>query len=132
VSKSKRPSEFKRLKIFDIHMGCFDCTVRVVVGDFDLAERYVYWLYDKDPPPEQNQGGVRGRFYSHQDRIPVIWIPRRPRTPREHATVAHEALHATWWVMHQWAGMPFSDDTEETFTHALGHLVNWILEGSKA
>ena len=127
----KVPSEFRRLHRFDIHMGMFDCAVRVVVGEFTLAHGYVQWLYGDEPTIDEEQGLVRGRFYSHAEMVPVVWIPRAPKTPREHATVAHEALHAAVWVLRTWASMPFSDDTEEAFAHALGHLVNGITEGAK-
>lgn len=121
------------LTIFRVYMGLFDYHVHVAIGPQAVAVQYVQWyhkgmLVDRDGVVGADDQR-RGFCAYHAPYCPVIWLPRRPRTAREHATLAHECLHAVGHIA-RWAAIDHSTATEEVFCHALGHLVNGILEGA--
>lgn len=106
-------------------MGVFDFDVIILVGDYKTACSYVAWKFDdKDTNLKAYDTGniPRGKFFYHKGYVPIIWIPRKPKTAREHATYAHECLHAVF-TLFEWASIPITRDTEEVMTHAMAHLI---------
>lgn len=131
-----RKSKQLGLNVFDTHMGAFDYTVRCVVGNYKKTLEYVAHIYELTDPKgfiedEMTEDkDLRGKCWHHHGYVPIIWIPRKPRTPREYATLAHETAHAVY-AMFAWAHLPNSRDNEEVFGHALGHVISNILDGLK-
>jgi len=118
------------LKVTDTHMGMFDFSIRCVIGDHDKALEYIAHVFDDtiEEMPDGNRGyEARGICYFRTGYIPIIWLPRYPQSSREISTLAHECIHAVNHLF-DWAAVPLSKDTEETFAHAVGHAVNNILE----
>lgn len=118
------------LKEIRVHFGTFDYVIICLVGSYKNVERYVAWKFEEKEIPiseTQRQYGARGRFFYRIGFAPIIWIPKRPTTPREHATLAHEMLHAIQEMM-DWAAIPFTFDTGEVFCHALAHGINTVLQ----
>lgn len=114
----------------EIYMGMFDYSINFVVGKHDNLGTYVAFKLD-DPDYEEDLAyEPRGRCIYRSGYRPIIWIPRKPRTPREHVTLAHECLHAMWHVT-RWAGIPLDDSTEEVITHGMAHIYTKALESFK-
>lgn len=116
------------MKEIHIHMGMFDFGVNVAIGGFSNLNKYVrYKLEDEtmDIPDI-----ARGWYIARRGFCPIIWIPQFPKTPRQHATLAHEAIHVACRLM-EWAAIPKNEDTEEVLTHATAHIVNAVLEQKK-
>ena len=108
-----------------IYMGTFDFNIIVVVGDYKTACAYVSWKFeDKDNDLKKFDVGYipRGECFFRQGYAPVIWIPKKPKTAREHATLAHESLHAVFHLF-EWADLPLTRDTEEVMTHAMSYII---------
>lgn len=121
------------LQEIDIHMGAFDFTVVAVIGKYEKMTDYIRWKFeDKGFDAAQWERGYapRGQCFFRRGYVPGIWLPRRPRTPREYATLAHECLHAVYH-MADWAGLALTRDTEEVMAHSMAHLINGILKESK-
>lgn len=127
------------LKAIDTHMGLFDFTVRVVIGNYDNTVKYVAHVFEDDNKPElieqaiseQQQGyETRGRCFYKTGYVPIVWIPRYPRNPREYATLSHEIVHAMFWLF-DWAAIPIDRSTEEVLCHSVAHVVNNVLEKGK-
>lgn len=57
----------------------------------------------------------------------VIWMPLLPDNTKDYATLAHETLHATAFIMRK-AGVPFSTDTEEAYAYLIGYITLQIEE----
>lgn len=121
----------KRLgfQAIDLHFGMFDFDVHVIVGNKrENVQRYVEWKIGQpfDVPWE----GERrlGAFFSAPHCVPVIWLPRKPRTTGEIGTLAHEMLHAVRMMLVDWAGVELNRDTDEAFCHAIGYGVRTVLE----
>lgn len=116
------------LQILNIHMGLFDYTVKVVIGAQAPAIKFIRW-YVRDLKVELSPD-MRGCFFHRDPFCPIVWIPRRPRTAREHGTLTHEAMHAVS-QMARWCAIGHAEATEEVFCHALGHLVTGVLAVAK-
>lgn len=111
-------------------MGMYDFSIRCVIGEQEKALEYVAHIFEDtvEEMPDSNRGyEARGVCYFQTGYVPIIWLPRYPETSREYATLAHEAIHAVNHLF-DWAATPLSKDTEETFAHAVAHVINNILE----
>lgn len=118
-----------------VSMGMFTFDVLCVIGEYEDATKYTAkkfeYPYYEQFAIDSNKGFIpRGKCFFMSGYVPVIWIPQRPVTSREHATLAHECLHATMHLF-SWASIPQSADTEEVMCHAMSHIYNKILEKSK-
>jgi len=117
------------LREIHVHFGTFDFAINCIVGPFDGVDKYVAWKFEDDPP-QWNGANVkpRGRYYVRDGYCPVVWIPRKPRTPREYGTLAHELTHAVRYMLFDWAGMPLTQQTDEAYCHSIGFAMTTILE----
>jgi len=122
----------KKLKLteYRLNMGLMNYTVLCVIGEFKPALEYTAWKMD-DPgliEQQENDGDVAlGKCWCRPGYVPIVWIPKKPKTHRELATFAHECGHAIF-RMFDWAGVNINVETEEFFLHAQAHLVNGFLE----
>lgn len=115
----------------DIHFGTFDYTVHVIVGPGKNVVKYIRWKLD-DPECDWKYSGQRGAFFSRRGWVPVVWIPRQPRTAREYGTLAHEMLHAVRSMLQDHIGIKHNYDTDEAYCYALGHAVSKTIEALRA
>ena len=118
-----------RLKEIRVDLGMFDNTVICVVGPYSDLPAYVAWKHES--PGAANlrcwSPEPKGAYeYSHGHK-PIVWIPRKPRTPAEFGTLAHELLHAIRAIMQDWAGIHFDRDTQEVYCHAIGFCMAEVL-----
>lgn len=111
----------------DIHFGAFDYTVHVIAGPGKQVAKYVRWKLD-DPTYDFEYSGQRGLHFSRLGWVPIVWLPRPPRTAREYGTLAHEMLHAVRFMFQTHINIPFNYDTDEAYCHALGHAVTKTIE----
>lgn len=117
------------LKEIEVHMGMFDFSINVVIGSYKNLEEYArFKLHDNEFNLASTDSDYlpRGKCLYKGGYRPIIWIPKKPRTSREFATLAHESLHAMYHV-HRWAGFTLSDETEEVMTHGMAHIIFSIL-----
>lgn len=120
-----KKKKWKGITENEVYMGTFDFSVIVLVGDYKTALAYVSWKFEDkttDLGAFDMEYVPRGKCFFRQGYVPVIWIPRKPKTPREHATLSHESLHAVFHLF-EWAGLPITRDTEEVMTHAMSHII---------
>lgn len=129
---SKKAKELN-LDVLDTHMGLFDYTVRVCIGEHEKALQYIAHIFEDsyEEMPDGNRGyEARGICYHKTGYVPIIWIAKYPETPREIATFAHEAIHAVNHLF-DWSATPTNRDTEEVFAHSVAHIINNVLEKLK-
>lgn len=125
---SKKSKELG-LTVVDTHMGVFDYTVRCVFGDEQKAYEYAAYVFEQKWDAEhvlndeQKGNMARGATLYQTGYIPIVWLPSFPETSREHATFAHEIIHATNHLF-DWINTPISKDTEEVFAHSVAHIIN--------
>lgn len=121
------------LQIINTHMGMFDYTVCCAIGDYEETVKFAQRrLDDNDTDFDASNKGYlpRGKTFHRPGYVPIIWIPSKPASPREHATLAHEAIHAVFCLL-GWASVPIDKLNDEVIAHATGHIVNRILEKAK-
>lgn len=121
-----------RFQNLRLHLGAFDFTVRILISeDRPRVVRWVRDFFDDPSIPLDRLEECRGVYFGRHGYAPIIWLPRKPQTPREHATLAHEALHVTRIVM-GWAGIPMGEDGEEAWAHTLACIVAHVQERARA
>jgi len=121
-----KQSKPKGLREKIVHLGVFDFSVVCVVGKYENLGKYLRWKFeDNSLDLDDFYDGYkpRGKCCFCRGYVPVVWIPRLPQTPREHATLAHECLHAVYHLF-DWASLPLTSDTEEVMTHSMGYLIS--------
>lgn len=111
----------------EIHMGLFDFTIVVIFGDYKNIDKYIQWKFDDKDFNSSDSLKPRGKTFCRVGYVPVIWLPKKPRTSREYGILAHEAFHAIF-NMFTWANIPLTEDTEEVVAHSLSHIVNEVLK----
>ena len=116
----------KKFRIWEkrVHMGAFDFTVIGIRGEYKKSLEFVKWKFDVETDFESLDNGYipRGKCFFLKGYIPIVWIPCKPKTSREHATLAHECLHAVFHLF-EWANLPLTRDTEEVMAHSMSHLI---------
>lgn len=115
------------LKKFDVHFGTFEYTVCCIVGPYESAKKYARWKMD-DPDIRFADTAPRGMCLTSEGWVPILWIPRAPRTAREYGSLAHEVLHAVTYMLNSWTNVRLTLDSDEVYCHAVGHLMTSILE----
>lgn len=68
---------------------------------------------------------MRGRTFYNKKCYPVIALPKKPKTPEQIGTLAHEAVHA---VEHIFESM-HEESRDEVFAHSVGAVVREVLKG---
>lgn len=121
------------LEEIEISMGMFDFSVICVVGKYQNLGKYIQWKFEDksfDPKNFDLNYECRGKFLFKIGYVGVIWIPRKPKTAREYATLSHECLHAVFYLF-DWACLRINKETEEVMAHAVSHLITNILNKLK-
>ena len=121
-----KPKSKRGVREYKLHMGTFDFTIVGIICDYKEAGKFVAWEFeDKEFNLDAWDKGYEplGKCFFRRGYTPVIWLPRQPKTARERATFAHEALHAVFHLF-EWANLSMNRETEEVAGHALGHIVS--------
>lgn len=72
----------------------------------------------------------RGMTYTWHGKAPVVWMPRRPRSPAEIGVLAHEIVHILTAILVE-KGLKLSDSSEEAFAYAMSFCMRSVLERVK-
>lgn len=127
IKNIKKEFHFDEIRI---NFGLFDFTVFCVIGDYKNLTPYLQWKFDdKDFNTDNFDMGYDclGKCCFRTGYVPVVWIPKKPKTAEEYGTLAHESFHAVWHLF-EWANIPITKDSEEVMAHAISHLVRSILK----
>lgn len=118
------------LKEYRLNMGIFEFDVVGVIGEYSKMGEYIAWKFDDkgfDPSQWDNGYEARGKVFYRHGYVPILWLPKLPKTKREHGTLAHESLHVVFHLF-EWASLPISRDTEELAGHTVGHIVTNLFQ----
>lgn len=116
-----------RLKEIRVEFGMFENAILCIVGPRADVAVYVEWKHERPVAPFWSETPSLGSTFYRHGYKPIVWVPRRPRTPRELGTLAHELLHAIRWLMQEWASIDFTNETQEVYCHALGFCMAEVL-----
>lgn len=116
------------LKEVRLYLGIFDYTIIMVFGAFSRLEKYLQWKYEDPNIKIVHPNGIPlGRTSHKGGYVPVIWLPRIPKTNREIATLAHEASHAIDDLIY-WLDIEESNATGEIRGHGIRFIVENVLK----
>ena len=79
--------------------------------------------YPKNIDVENMVANKRGVCFHSQNRHPVIAMPKKPETPAEYGTLAHESVHAIDFIFDAIGQY----DRGEAFAHSVGAVVRGAL-----
>jgi len=111
-------------------LGIFRHQIRVLLGPSTHLQAYVRHEFG-EPDMDCEVGGHRGMAFLKTGHVPIVWLPRYPRTSREIGTLVHELLHALRHIFVNVIGFPLDRNTDETFCHALSYTTERVLEDLK-
>lgn len=77
---------------------------------------------------EEGKVGMASFNYDYNNGQSAILIPKYPTTPKETAALAHELLHATFFIMDFCRVEYVSNSNNEAFTYLHEHLVRNAFE----
>ena len=106
---------------FQIHGGTFDYSVNIILSkDLERCASYVN-LKHETTRYSSSDFDCQGKVFFSQGLCPVLWLPSAPTTSSEQGTAIHELLHIVFEITN-WAGVRYSPESEEIYTHLLKHL----------
>lgn len=112
----------------NLHFGMFDMTAMVLIGPVEDLVEWATWWADGVAPDIPNHPKFNALFMVRDGHAPIIWLPKKPVTPYELGTFAHEAMHLVRYLFINWAGLPLTSESDEAYAHAMGFVVKSVLE----
>jgi len=129
-ANSRPPRELKLFQLIDIPLQPFGWDVRVLIGPREHLLTVGRWMLDW-PDAEHDFVEPAGLTLMRTGYNPIIWLPRKPRSPIEHGALAHEAAHATRFILVSQLGIPINAGNDEIYCHCIGWIVRRVLEQAK-
>lgn len=116
----------KHWKLKRVGMGMFEYEVLFIFSnDLRRVANFINkkheWKGTLKIDSDDGDFNKKGMCVGRDGYIPVIWMPRKPKTIEEQSTLAHECLHAVGWMSKHF-GLKYDDNNDEVFTHAISHL----------
>lgn len=108
-----------------VDMSFVDMQILCVFGNREVLQKKLRKVFDEPSLTIEPSNTKLGETFMKDGYIPVIWVPRKPKKPREYGTLAHEATHAVSY-MFRYLKTPINEDTEEIFSKAVGYIVQKI------
>ena len=122
-------------KVKYIRCDIYKRGINVLIGTPEELKRWCEKTYNEDEDDKEfNESLKHCRFgladfhYSYGG-CAVIRLPKFPKTPVEIAYTAHEAFHATSWLL-SFSGVDYDNENinNEAFAYLIEHLMRNILE----
>ena len=115
----------KEIQKLELEIPIINDEYKVIVcwGDSKFIDKVLKSWHHKPENTSSSLLNRRGVCFYSKDCHPVIALPRKPKTPEEIGTLAHEATHA---VSNIWEKL---DETvyDEVFAHSIGAVVRKVL-----
>lgn len=126
MNKKKEKACFKKFPLDIYKHG-----VGVFFGDFTLLIKKLNKLgfkgnFEEEKELSERSAGIT--FFLNTDDI-IVWLPHKPKTDGEMATLVHEVCHATSVLLRS-VGIKHTPDTEEVYAYTMEYLyfniLSWI------
>lgn len=120
----------KKFKTFHIHAGTYDFGINFVISED--KKRTVKYLQFKlgDSYINESHLDCLGKVFDRHGYCPIVWLPKKPKSPSEVGTLYHELFHIVCCIM-RWANIPLSSDSEEAYCHLIKHITRQFFEKIK-
>jgi hypothetical protein len=123
-------------KHFVIYLDIYDFYVHFCIGDKDKTLKHVNKLLQL-PDIQNNLAAFdlnhmdkKGLRFRREGYIPVVWLPRVPKTTEELGTLSHEIFHVTCDVCRH-VSIPLTEYSEEAYCYITGYLTKQFWEKIK-
>ena len=97
----------------------------IVSEDREQVKKFLEYYFD-----EENEGFCveehGGKCFIKDNLVPIVWVPRKPKTTKEIGTLTHELGHALMKCF-QFIDIKHTEETDEVWQHSIGYLVDWAL-----
>lgn len=119
----------KIMNKYKLHAGTYDFEYYLVIAHRSESKKILNFIHNicEDSSLEYDFTDSCGACFTRFNYKPVIWLPQKPKTPKEYATLAHECLHIVNYILLRWVDIPLSMESEEAYTHLLGKIIKDIL-----
>lgn len=116
-----------RPQAIGISLSIYDYDLNVFVHpDVREYERWMRRKIDRRYSLPENHVNARALFSFRDTGAVCMWLPRKPRTPNELGTLAHECAHVAIHLMDH-IGQRVDLENDEPMTYVVGYLVREIL-----
>ena len=121
-------------KFKEIPIDMYKRDITVFIGSHDEFKQWVSqynvptsWEQLVESIIESDDNALASYWYNRNNGNGIIELPAHPKSPREIATAAHEALHCTMHVL-SYVNIPMiRGEANESYTYLLEYLVDKIL-----
>lgn len=111
----------EKLKIFEIEVPIYNSTITVVVGE-DYDEFLAFLKKQKLRWASRYELGSKADAVTNNTKTGII-IRFKDNPPA--GTIAHEAFHSVFMILHD-AGLAVSDDSQEAYAYLIDFVVSQI------
>lgn len=117
----------KGFRKLNIKNGIFEGGVWLVVSeDYQKVLNFVRTRH-KDPGLGYEFKKFDGCVFKSDKFQPILWIPKKPTTPREYSVLGHEFLHCVFSTL-DYYHVSLCEDSEEVFAHLHSYYMRQALE----
>lgn len=110
--------DFYQDQVITLNAGTYDTEVTVIVtADTEKAMQFV--VENITTAVTSEDFNASGTTFTDEEGNIIVWLSNA----QDKGVVTHELLHATVSIM-LWAGIPFSESTEESYAYQLQYLTN--------
>jgi hypothetical protein len=117
-------------QVIEVRLDVFEFKFQCIIGPRENIEKYLTRRWP-DIPINPISQTARALTFFRARADPIIWLPRRPRTPKDIGTLAHEVLHVLTAFLVESVGLQLNYETDEAFCYPLGYAIETILERAK-
>ena len=103
---------------------CVESTIEEIVQHIEVKKQYK--LSDKERDLFQARHFRQGRTLQLQNNAIVLWLRHKPVSPYTIAVLAHEAFHATDFILDN-AGLKLTNESDEAYAYLLDFIVREAL-----
>jgi hypothetical protein len=122
-------------KVKYIRCDIYKRGINVLIGTPEELKKWCEKTYNEDEDDKEFNWSLKhcrfglADFHYSCGGCAVIRLPKFPKTPVEIAYTAHEAFHATSWLL-SYSGVDYDNENinNEAFAYLIEHLMRNILE----
>jgi hypothetical protein len=109
---------------FELDGGSYPAMVEVIItSDIQSASEYIRNTIDSTVVVDDFEASAGMTFNSEDGGHIVIWLEKASLNPEDISVINHELMHAVASTMY-YAGVSFTDSSEEAYAYQLQHYSN--------
>lgn len=110
----------KKILVDTYHQGIYFC----ITPDREQARE---WFENHHIKTSNFPTHAAGFTWTLKGYFPHIWLPSLDLTPEMISTIAHELIHACWFILDS-VGIKIQEDNHEALTYLQGYFMSRLLK----